>query len=108
MKIGILIIAMLALVMSCGGREKEKNRFINAYKELLTVRLMYPDTSVANAKVDKVLRKNGYDKHSFADAFKQYSSNPQEFRNLIDTARERAKREYMILRKNDKSGTLNE
>jgi RIO-like serine/threonine protein kinase len=67
---------------------------------------MYPDTTIANPKVIKILLKNGFDKYSFAEQFKKYSANPQEFRDMLDTARERAKKEYQILRKNDKTGEI--
>lgn len=106
MLIRVLLFVVSMFLISCSGAEKEKNRFINAYKELLTIRLMYPDTTVANPKVNRILAKNGFDKYSFAEEFKKYSSNPQEFRDMLDTARERAKKEYQILRKNSKSGEI--
>lgn len=106
MLIRILLFAVSMILISCSGAEKEKNKFINAYKELLTIRLMYPDTTIANPKVNKILAKNGFDKYSFAEQFKKYSSNPQEFRDMLDTARERAKKEYQILRKNNKSDEI--
>jgi len=98
MKISIFFVLSLFILISCSDNAN-KERFISAYKDVLILRLMYPDTTIANPKVNKRLENYGYTKASFARKFEEYGSNGDEFRKMIDTARSRAKRDYIKFRK---------
>jgi hypothetical protein len=89
-----LIILIFCGILTLGACSDNKDKFINTYKDILTVRLMFPDTAVANPKVNKVLERNGYSKKTFAEEFEKFSSEPEEFHKMMDSARERARREY--------------
>ena len=98
MKISIFFFLTFIILISCSDNAN-KERFINAYKDVLILRLMYPDRTVANPKVNKRLENYGYTKASFARKFEEYGSNGDEFRKMIDTARSRARRDYIKYRK---------
>ena len=98
MKISIFFVLTFIILISCSDNTN-KERFISAYKDILILRLMYPDTTIANPKIKKRLEGYGYTKASFSQKFEEYGSNGDEFRKMIDTARARAKRDYIKFRK---------
>lgn len=102
MKISRLILYFsLLLFLSCGNSEEEKSRFINAQKEILILRAIYPDTAIANPKILKVYEKFGFTKESFREKYFEYTRNPEEFLRIQDSAQARAKRELLELKKNE-------
>lgn len=92
-----LLIITLFLLVSCSkwfGNDDDK--FINLYKEIFIVRLKYIDDSLkAKPEILKIYEKYGYTEKTFSDKFKEYESKPEELLILLDSARERAKREIL-------------
>src|SRR5689334_314755 len=58
----------------------DKERFTNAYTEILITREMYPDSAQGNSRVQEVLAKNGYTQQSFQQDFAEFSKSPATFR----------------------------
>lgn len=97
MKKYIYLLFTLVLVVSC-NKNTDKEKFMSAYKDVLIIRLMYPDSAMANKKVNAKLQSMGFDKISFAAQFEKYSKDGPEFRKMMDTVRVRARREYGKIR----------
>ena len=84
-------------ISSCSDWTEEHDRFVNTYRDIVALRMMFPDTAVANKKVDVIYQRNGYTKESFKEAFFEYSLDHDLFRAMIDSARQRARRDYIKL-----------
>lgn len=89
------------LFLSCSNSEEEKHRFIETQKEILILRSIYPDTSVANPKVLKVYEKYGFTRESFREKYFEYTKNPEEFLKIQDSAQAKAKRELLKLKEKE-------
>lgn len=99
----IIFCFLLIFLISCSDSEEEKNRFIEAQKEILILRSVYPDTAIANPKVLKVYEKYGFTRESFRDKYFQYTKNPEEFLRIQDSAQSRAKRELIQLKQKEEA-----
>jgi hypothetical protein len=99
MKIIICSLIIIFAFNSCDflpwEKNKEKERFINTYKEILIIREKYPDTTIANPKVRIIIKINGYTQDSFRDKFYEYSKDGEEFMKMLDSARTRASRQLI-------------
>jgi hypothetical protein len=89
----ILIIIVLVSFSGCSEWDADKNRFVDAYKDVIAIRMVYNDTAIANPKVKKILSRYGYTKESFKSDFFRYSADHDLFRAMMDSAQIRAKRE---------------
>lgn len=99
-KVSILIAAiLLTIIHSCSFFEKDKEKFIDTYREIVIIREMYTDTSKVNKEINKLFEKNGYDWDSFTDDYYSFVENPQEFLEIMDSVRERNQRELVKFRK---------
>ena len=67
MKKNIIVISVLISIffMSCSWFKDDKEKFINAYKEVLIIRSYYNDTASANPKIREALAKYGYTEAKF-------------------------------------------
>lgn len=93
----LFFIITLCLIVSCSkwfGNEKDE--YINIYKDIFIVRLRYIDDSLkVKPEILKIYEKYGYTEQTFSEKFKEYESNPEELLILLDSARERAKKEIL-------------
>ena len=97
MKIIILFLLSLFMLSACSDWNEDKDRFVNAYRDILAIRLMFPDTAVANPKVRKIIKRYGYTMESFKSAYFEFAKDPEQFRAMLDSARIRAQRDYQRL-----------
>ncbi len=88
------VLLVFLLLPSCSG-DTEKKRFVETYKEILLTREKFTDTTIANRKVHEVLQKNGYTDREFRRTFFKFAENKLEFIGMIDSARAKAKREFI-------------
>ncbi len=97
----ILLLAIFSLFLfSCdSSSEKEKENYLNAYKEILFIRLNTTDTSIANKKILRIYEKYGFTKESFIKTFKKLSKNPEEYLNILDSLRQQTINEMSNLNK---------
>ena len=86
----MLLIAFFSFsLFSCdGSSDKEKENYLNCYKEILFIRLNSTDTSIANRKILSIYGKYGFTKESFIKTFKKLSKNPEEYLNILDSLRQ--------------------
>jgi hypothetical protein len=96
---------LLLLLSSCSDWNEDDDRFVNTYRDILAIRLMFPDTAEANPKIRKIIKRYGYTKESFKKAYFEYTKDPEKFRAMLDSARIRAQRDYQKL---DTTGTKSE
>lgn len=85
--------------MACSHSDKDKERFMRCYKEILVARERYQDTTIANAEVIKTYRRNKYSEEQFFEDWRYYTQDPEEFIIMMDSIRTRAQRELMKLEK---------
>ena len=97
MKTVFLIFISIFFIAACSEWTEEQDRFVNTYRDILAIRLMYPDTAIANPKIEKIYKRYNYTKESFKADFIKFSQDPENFRNMIDSARVRAQRDYSRL-----------
>jgi hypothetical protein len=86
-KIILLFICLIYIISLLACSEKNKDRFINTYKDVLIAREVNPDTSIGNAKVKDILRRYSYTEKSFKNEFFEFAKNQKEFITMIDSAR---------------------
>lgn len=91
----ILMMLLLILIFSCSHSDDDKERFIRTYKEILVAREQYQDSSIANAEVKKVYKKNQYTEQTFFEDWKYYVEDSKEFLIMMDTIRSRAQKDLM-------------
>ena len=92
--LGIAFACALFALRSCGGAWSEADdNFVEAYTEILIAREQYAnDTAQANAKVRAVLANHRFSESSFRLYFQELTEKPERLRQMLDTARNRAKR----------------
>lgn len=92
----VLLLAVLFLCMglfACSsGWSEEDEHFVQTYTDILIVRELTPDTTIANPKVQEIITKNGYTWESFRAQYMQYTAKAEQFRAMLDSARNRALR----------------
>lgn len=93
----LLTLFLLFLITACSTEDKEKNKFMDTYMSILIARETFIDSVQANNAVQMVLKKNGYTEKTFFQVWKQYTANPKEFNNMMDTIRTRAQKELIKL-----------
>jgi hypothetical protein len=84
----------LLLVVSCSGSwSKDDENFVQTYTEVLIAREQYPnDTTLANASINKILQRHGFTEIVFRQRFNDLASKPEKLRQMLDSARNRARR----------------
>lgn len=85
------IIALFFLV-ACSRWSNDDETFVRTYTEIIIIREQYPDTALANTKVAAILRQNGFTEASFRQRFRDLAEKPERLRQILDTARNRARR----------------
>lgn len=72
---------------------QEDERFVQAYTEILIVREQFAnDSAQANKRVQGALSQYGFSEGVFRSRFNELSRNPEKLRQLLDSARNRARR----------------
>lgn len=84
-----IIISMVLLfsLLACTDDSAKEKQFIKTYKEILVARESFPDSAIANRKVEEIIKKNGFTQNSFKDAFFDLSQDKIRFTKLIDSLR---------------------
>ncbi|MBI5325160.1 MAG: hypothetical protein HZB41_07815 [Ignavibacteriae bacterium] len=72
-------LSFVLLFTYCSHTDEDRERFISTYKDILIARERYQDTTVANAEVKKVYKKNKYTEQTFFEDWKYYVKDPQDF-----------------------------
>ncbi len=95
MKKAISIVLMVWALLACSKLwTSSKDKFIDTYRDLFIARNMISDSNALRDEMAKIYEKHGYEgEKEFLEAFNEYSANLEEFRIMIDSARERAIRE---------------
>jgi hypothetical protein len=92
-RVSVGILAMLlVLCTACSRWSNDDEQFVLAYTEVLITREQYPDTALANRKVAAVLKQHGFTESSFRKRFQDLTSKPDRLRQILDSARNRARR----------------
>lgn len=87
------VLVCCSFVASCSsGWTDEDERFVQTYTDILIVRELTPDTTVANPQVRKIIAEHGYTWESFRAQYAQYTAEAEKFRAMLDSARNRALR----------------
>ena len=95
----IILTAFLALsIGSCSKEKKIKEYFIEAYKDCYIARIRFTDTTKAKEEIKRILKKYGFTEKSFLDFKEKYSKNPKDFKEMLDSADVRVKRELLKYR----------
>lgn len=88
-RIFILIFVLSFSLISCNNsQDEERENYLNAYKEILLIRLNDSDSTIANKKINHIYAKYGFTKESFTKTFKKLSKNPEEYLSILDSLRQ--------------------
>ncbi len=91
----VFILCAIFIFAGCSDNSGDKENFINAYKDILITRVKYPDTLEANPHVLKIYKKYGFTQQTFKQMYFELADSPQDFLIILDSARERARRELV-------------
>ena len=95
LSISILAMLLVMLVVFCAACSRWSNddeQFVRAYTEVLITREQFPDTALANGKVAGILKQHGFTELSFRKRFQDLTTTPDRLRQILDSARNRARR----------------
>ncbi|MFC2131660.1 hypothetical protein ACFLSQ_09520 [Bacteroidota bacterium] len=108
MKRILLIIMSVFLFSSCDIFEDDYDDFIDAYKNIIVTREKFKNDSVkAEQEIQKIYKIFGFTTESFKEEyFDLANEKPRRFYELIDSIRERAKRE--LIEYQNKAGKENQ
>ncbi|MCU0424600.1 MAG: hypothetical protein MUF71_03120 [Candidatus Kapabacteria bacterium] len=71
----------------------EDEQFVQTYTEILIAREQFASDSMqANKRVQEIFRRYGMSEIAFRQRFSELTGNPEKLRQLLDTARNRARR----------------
>ena len=88
------IFILIILFISCSDSTKQINqKFIATYKEILLIRESFPDTTIANPKVDSLLNANNYTEKKFRDEMFLLMKNNKEMLKVLDSLRNEINKE---------------
>lgn len=87
-----VLIVIVCFLSSCNQTREDKDRFVNAYLDILIAREKFNDSTSANKEVMKVYDRYGFTETSFRDKYFEFAENPNEFIQIVDSIRELAKR----------------
>lgn len=90
----LLCFTAVILFSSCSGSwSKEEENFVQTYTEVLIAREQHlNDTAKANATVRTIIKQRGFTEAAFRQRFNEFASKPEKLRQMLDSARNRARR----------------
>ncbi len=88
---GSLVLAACVLI-GLGGCTRSHQRFLDAYTDVLIVRMTERDSAAAQRKVTEALARHGYSEAEFRAEFFERARQPEQLRAVVDSARARAAR----------------
>ena len=95
----IVYIFILIIFISCSDPLGKKEKFIETYKEVLIAREMFSDSTKLEQELKKVYNEHGYNYESdFNEDFNSYKKDMNEFLEIVDTVRARARAELQNLK----------
>lgn len=83
----IIILLVSILIFSCSEEKKNRDTFIQTYKEVLIIREAESDTSKANKMVRDAIQEKGYTLERFQQEFFELANKDKEFVKVIDSLR---------------------
>ncbi|MGE5479332.1 MAG: hypothetical protein ACM3U1_02785 [Chloroflexota bacterium] len=93
----VLLTAALAIgvviVVACADANRDRERFMRIYQEVLIARELHSDSLRAEEEVQKILQKNGFTEQSFREEFIKFAQDKDDFIRMMDTIRNRASRQ---------------
>jgi hypothetical protein len=89
-----LLLFLTSLLFACSGTwSREEENFVQTYTEVLIAREQFAkDTALSNAKVQAIFRQHGMTEAAFRQRFNEISTKPDKLRQMLDSARNRARR----------------
>lgn len=97
----LLMTGCLLSVAACNNNDE---RFINAYSDVLLVRMTIKDSSEAQQRVNATLSQYGYTEAEFRREFFARAEQPEMLRQLLDSARRRAERRLSDMKSQERHG----
>ncbi len=95
----LLLIIISFFFSSCNQTHEDKEKFINAYLEILIAREKFDDSLAADKEVMKVYDKYGFTEASFREKYFEFADKPDEFIKIVDSVRTLAKRKVEEINK---------
>jgi galactitol-specific phosphotransferase system IIB component len=90
----IALILLSASLFACSQNQKD-DKILKIYKEILIVRADENDSLIANNKVEKILKENGYTIASFKNEFYNAAKDNKDFIVRLDSLRNSLNKEYL-------------
>lgn len=98
----VFLLLLGTILLSC-SKEKfssDEKKFIEIYKNILITRYTVSDSTLANKKINELLKKNDFSLRSFYDLFWEIKKKDnQKFLEMMDTIHKRALDEVLSYRK---------
>ena len=95
-RIIISLLISVGLITACSEYEIDKEMFIDAYKEVLTVRELVSDSAEANKAIESIYLKYEITEDLFKKEFFRYAETEEDFIEIIDSVRNRVMRELEV------------
>lgn len=89
-----LLFFLTSIIFACSGAwSREEENFVQTYTEVLIAREQFAkDTALANTKVQAIFRQHGMTEAAFRQRFNEIAAKPDKLRQMLDSARNRARR----------------
>ncbi len=88
----LLGIVLWCALASCSRWTNDDELFTQTYTEVIIAREQFPDSTQANKRVAEVLKQHGFTELSFRQRFQELANKPERLRQILDSARNRARR----------------
>ncbi|MFP4529000.1 MAG: hypothetical protein ACLFQX_10640 [Candidatus Kapaibacterium sp.] len=95
----LIYIFILAALVACGDSGADRQRFMDAYHDVLLIRELETDSLRAARKVDSALRSHGFTEPEFRSKYFEMAEDRDQFIKMVDSLRLRARREAEEMRK---------
>jgi hypothetical protein len=90
--VSVPLAILFVCCVACSRWSNDDEQFVRAYTEVLIAREQYTDTTLANGKVAAILKQHGFTELSFRKRFQDLTATPDRLRQILDSARSRARR----------------
>ncbi|TAE28185.1 MAG: hypothetical protein EAZ92_08360 [Candidatus Kapaibacterium sp.] len=92
MKRILLGIVLCCALAACSRWSNDDEIFMQTYTEVIIAREQFLDSNQANKRVAEVLKQHGFTEFSFRQRFQELAGKPERLRQILDSARNRARR----------------
>lgn len=104
--IGMLVLTTILSNLSCSENVPDRQRFTDAYYEILVARESMQDTAESNIEVNKIYSKYDYSIKSFKDDYFYFAKETDTFIAIVDSMRNRAKEDAKRIRDSIMQSTM--